>query len=175
MRFRSRLSLIGLAAGLIAACQDMQAPPEVASTDTADAQKFSLRCEGTSYFRSETIPFVQTLMVDLEAGRFCIGDCSTTYRFEDRKAGLVILQDDSSNGDYWLDKVIWFPGTGQYLAEFAAPYRIPYQSHTIAICTRVASVGAIPAPPSVKPSRDPLRGPRGPLHFSPPPNPPPAP
>lgn len=174
MRFRSRLWRIGLAAGLIAACKDMQAPPDVATTDAADAQQFSVRCEGTSYFRSETVPFVQTLMVDLEAGRFCVADCSATYRFADRRAGLVILQDEGSEG-YRLDKVSWFPDSGQYLAEFAAPDRIPYQSHTIAMCTRVASAGAMPAPSSVEPSRDALLGPRGPLHFSPRSTPRPAP
>jgi hypothetical protein len=174
MRFRSRLWLLGLAAGLASACHNIEAPPEVASTDTADAQHFSLRCEGTSYFRSETVPFVQTLTVDLEAGRFCVTDCSATYRFADRRAGLLILQNEDYEG-HRLDKVSWFPASGQYLAEFEASDRRPRQSHTIAICKRVASGGAMPPPPSVEPSRDPLRGPRGPLHFSPPTSPQPAP
>lgn len=65
--------------------------------------------------------------------------------------------------------------TGQYLAEFAATYRAFYESHTVAICKPVETAIAMPAPPSVEPSRDPLRGPRGPLHFSPPTSPLPAP
>ena len=175
MRFPRHPGLVALAAGAAVGCQE--APHDLGSrlVDGPETQSFSLLCEGTSYLRSETVTFVQTLTIDLEAGRFCTGNCPTTYRFSDRKAGVVIFQNKPSDGYSLVDKASWFPDTGQYLAEFAATYRAFYESHTVAICKPAETAIAMPAPPAVEPSRDALLGPRGPLHFIPPTSLPPGP
>lgn len=141
------------------------------SNATADAtagaeMRFDLSCRGTRYLRSEATPFEQVIHVDLEAGRYCTGECVVSHRINSRHPGLIVFRDRRSDGYNLIDKASWFPGTGQYIAEFAATYRAYYESRTIAVCTRSELTAAIPGEPVPGEPDVSFSDPRDALHSS---------
>jgi hypothetical protein len=139
------------------------------STETTEATpdlqtRFDLDCRGTRYIRSEATPFEQLVHIDLEVGRYCTGECAEVYRIESRHPGLIVFRDRPSDGYNSVDKAMWFPDTGQYLAEFAASYRLPYESRTIAVCTRSELTASFPTAPGPGEPTGPYPSPGDALH-----------
>lgn len=140
-------------------------PTEAAGSDATMQMRFDLNCRGTRYVRSEATPYEQVIHVDLEVGRYCTGGCRAAYRISGQHPGLIVLRDRPSDGYNLIDKATWFPGTGQYLAEFAATYRVYYESRTIAVCTPSKLTTTVLKGPAHSGPDDPVPTPDG-LHAS---------
>ncbi|MBF0665839.1 MAG: hypothetical protein IR159_09930 [Brevundimonas sp.] len=157
--------LIIASAAMLSGCSP-QVSTEATGADTAMHMRFDLNCRGTRYVRSEATPYEQVIHVDLEAGRYCTGECRSAYPISSQHPGLIVLRDRPSDGYNLIDKAAWFPDTGQYLAEFAATYRAYYESRTIAVCTRSELTTPVPTGPAHIGPDDPVPTPEDGLHAS---------
>lgn len=96
------------------------------------SERFDLVCEGMTT-GSNTGPFRKTIHVDLVEGAYCIDDCTGVGRIHARSGGLITFSDKPSDGYYLVNRASWSPATG-YQAEFAATFRVYYETRTVATC-----------------------------------------